>query len=150
MRNSERERVGDEGKLQRKMRFILMVCHWRTCVDSLLLYASRDWGKTFSWWHESWMSVHRCVCVCCVPAPVGMQYFGKTCSFKSVSESVCYPHSKHHTHIPIHIAYMAPLPCSALLPPVPTSSLPLCFINHLSSPTAHSKAGPIRPSNWAN
>lgn len=64
--------------------------------------------------------------------------------------SLCYLHAKQHTDSPGYLLYgSVAVVCS---PPTTPSAflLPLCFINHLSSPTALSKAGPIRPSNWAN
>lgn len=62
------------------------------------------WGKTFSWWHESWMSVYTCDSAVCMNWY--SEYFWKTCSFKSVSVSVtatCMPNGNYkHTHRDTH------------------------------------------------
>lgn len=79
-------------------------------------------------------------------ARIKMGYY---CSLSSVSVGGRVPHLRpdQHTHtLLLDVSYMALLPRSAPLPPTVRLPLfPLCFINHLSSPAALSKAGPIRP-----
>lgn len=127
----EREREN-----RKKMRSILMVCHWTTPVVPLRLSASRGWGKTFCWSHESWMSVHQrewmCVWKCLLHAPrysITENPFPLNQCRKF--DGVRYLHSKHHTHSHTYLLYGS----VAMLSTLPTSPLRLRLFLSASSIT---------------